>query len=106
MTITNYFRGLVQDPNLIEPAKPRLPDEWRRNYLMRPLEKLPGDVTRAYDRIYTLEREKDAVNGELLRAHRRLGWANLKIWILMLVVSGEGAVIAWVVSRLWEQMTR
>jgi hypothetical protein len=96
----------MQDKKLIDPAARRIPDEWRRTYRMRPLDKLPEDVTRSFDRIFLLEREKDAINTALLKAQRRLGWANLKIWILMLVVSGEGAVIAWVVTRLWEQMTK
>jgi hypothetical protein len=109
MKIIGYLREVlapVEEVLPAEPAKPRLPEEWRKCYLVRPLERLPADVTQCFDRIHTLQREKDAINGALLRAHRQLGWANMKIWVLGLVVTGQGTVLIWMVNRLWEQMTR
>ncbi len=88
----------MRDPQLIDPAEPRIPDEWRRAYLNRPIERLPRDVTLAFDRLWTIEREKDEMRGELLAAKDQLHWADLKIWILMLVVGGEGAIIGWLVK--------
>jgi hypothetical protein len=88
----------MQDPKLIDPNEPRIPDKWRRLYLQRPLDKLPADVTVLFDRQEKLSREKDLVQADLMEAQRRLSSADLKIWVLMLVVSGEGAVIGWLVD--------
>lgn len=89
----------VRDAKLIDPQEPRIPDDWRRAYLNRPIERLPLDVTRAYDRIVKLEREKNLVQADLLQAQRSLDRADLKIWVLMLAVGAEGAVIGWLVKE-------
>jgi hypothetical protein len=49
----------MKDRELIDLACPRIPDQWRRKYLSRPIERLPADMNAAFDRIYKLEREKD-----------------------------------------------
>jgi hypothetical protein len=89
----------MRDLKLIDPAAPRLPDEWRREYLQRPIELLPKDVTVLFDRHEKLSREKDQINASLIEARSTLRIADLKIWILMLVVGGEGAVIGWLVKE-------
>lgn len=88
----------MRDPKLIDPNAPRIPDEWRRQYLRRPLEDLPKDVTVLFDRHEKLSREKDLVQADLIEAQRRLGIADVKIWILMLALGTEGAVIGWLVK--------
>lgn len=89
----------MRDQNLIDPSSPRIPDEWRRSYLNRPIERLPKDVMILFDRHVKLEREKDLVHADLIEAQRRLGAADIKIWVLMLLIGGEGAVIGWLVRE-------
>lgn len=96
----------MRDTKLIDQDLPRLPDEWRQKYLQRSLERLPEDVTKAYDRIWDLQREKDEINGRLIAAEKALGWANLKIWILGGLVVGEGAIIGWLAKELIVVMAR
>jgi hypothetical protein len=75
--------------------RPRIPIEWRRAYLMRPLEKLPQDVTYAFDQLHQQRRETNTMNRALIETKRKLGIADVKVWVLMLVVTGEGVVIGW-----------
>jgi len=58
----------MRDQDLIDLACPRIPDEWRRKYLARSVASLPKDVTVAFDRMYTMEREKDQLRAD----HRSL----------------------------------
>lgn len=94
----------MRDPKIIDTTKERIPDDWRRHYAMRPLEKLPQDVTQAFDRIWTLQREKDVINRDLGLAHRRLDSAGIKLWIMGLFLAGEGAVILWLVDQVLKRI--
>jgi hypothetical protein len=53
----------------------------REEFLARPLTHIPKDVVVLFDRNARLQRQ--------------LNLATWKIWTLMLVVGGEGAVIRW-----------
>lgn len=45
----------MRDRLLIDMLNQRIPDEWRRNYKQRGIEKLPGDVVIVFDRRMTVE---------------------------------------------------
>jgi hypothetical protein len=115
----------VQDPKWINPAPalssldsakaaaagvPRLSEERKTLYKKRSPEQLAEDACRLGDEVYDLtgrlRRERDAADKKLLTAENKLGWADIKIWILMGVVTGEGAILLWVLDKLWEQMTK
>jgi hypothetical protein len=115
----------MQDPNWIDPApplasvacakaaakgKPRLTDKRERTYKERTPQELVEDVMKLagqqYDLSGRLQRERDAADKALLNAQTKLGWANIKIWILTAVVGTQCLIIGWVVTRLWEQMTK
>lgn len=74
----------VRDPLLIDEGEKRIPDEWRRRYEKRAIDKLPADVTKAFDRVWQVEREKDLLRSDMQRKLRRANW---KIWIMGLVIS-------------------
>lgn len=93
----------MRDPLLIDEGEKRIPDEWRRRYLKRSIAELPADVVKVFDRVWAVEREKDKVAGELIETQRKLRQANLKIWVMSLIVSpliGEGvkALLHWAFS--------
>lgn len=91
----------MRDPLLIDPQGQRIPDEWRRNFLLRPIERLPGDVLIAFDRIHTLQKEKDQLQSQLLETQGSLKQANLKIWIMSLIVS---PILAAVAKAIWAKI--
>lgn len=78
---------MVRDPLLIDNQGRRIPEEWRRNYRHRSIDRLPDDLIVAFDRIHTLQKEKDEIQKELIETKRKLDRANLKIWIMSLIVS-------------------
>ena len=83
----------MRDRELMEPSEPIRPEEWRQNYSRRPIERLPGDVLVAFDKIHNLNREKDQLRADLESAKRKLSSANLKVWVLTLLVGGEGVAL-------------
>ena len=92
----------MQDPNLIETPAVRIPDEWRRKYMQRPLEKLPGDVVKLFDEQFALNirlrKDRDEINRKLLDAQRKLR----RIWVLTLAVIGSCALtVGIIVLWLW-----
>jgi len=92
----------VQDPLLI-PLSVRT-DELRMAYKKRPLDRLPEDVTHAFDRLSSCERQRDKLQLEVLRLNRRLDSANLKLWILGSAVLAEAGVISWLASALFSRL--
>lgn len=78
---------MVKDPLLIDTQGRRIPEEWRRNYRKRSVDRLPDDLIVAFDRIYTLQGEKDKIQAELLETKEKLRRANQRIWIMSLIVS-------------------
>lgn len=74
----------MRDPLLIDEGEKRIPDEWRQRYLERPLKELPADVSKAFDRVWRVEREKDRLRSDMQHKLRR---ANLKIWLMGLIIS-------------------
>lgn len=78
----------MKDPNLIAMTD-RIPDDWRRMYMARPLEKLPADVTRAFDALAALQREKDRMQAEMLATKR---WSYLRF--LLLLILGAMKILA------------
>lgn len=102
----------MRDPLLIVtddrpvPEK-RLPDEAKlawygtpENPVPRSFEKLQGDVIRAFDDLHELRRkahkDKDLILSELIATRRQLDRANLKIWLLSLIVS---PFLGWLVGQ-------
>ena len=86
----------MRDPLLIDAndqplPDQRIPDHWRAKYLDRDVKKLPNDVIHAFDYIHELRKQrrkdKDVIIAELLSTRKRLRRANLKIWIMSLIVS-------------------
>jgi hypothetical protein len=84
----------MHDPKLIDVADRRIPDEWRQKYLQRPLRELPADVTRAFDRVWQVEREKDQLRADMQQKLRR---ATQKIWLMGLIIS---PIVSEVVKKL------
>lgn len=78
--------------------QPRIPEEWRRQYERRSIEQLPGDVIKAFDRLHTQHRELNTTNRALIETQSKLRIADLKVWVLMMIVTGEGVVIGWLVK--------
>jgi 5-methylthioribose kinase len=74
----------VRDPLLIDEGEKRIPDEWRQNYLKRSIEELPADVTKAFDRVWQVEREKDKLRADMQEKLRR---AKRQIWVMGLIIS-------------------
>jgi len=94
----------MQDPSLIETPATRIPDEWRRKYMQRPLEKLPADVVKLFDEQYVLNQrlrvERDRVQAAMLDCKSKLRFARGWIWVLTLAMGGSWALIFGMI-RLW-----
>ena len=90
----------MHDPKLIDVSERRIPEEWRRKYMKRPLESLPADVTLAFDRVWQVEREKDQLRSDMQEKLRR---ANLKIWVMGLIIS---PIVSEGIKRLVEWIFR
>lgn len=100
----------MRDPELIdnqgqplEPAQ-RIPDEWRANFLRRSVDRLPGDLIKAFDRIWQVEREKDRLAAQLEAAKKKQERTDLKLWLMGLLVSpilgaAAKALIEWLKGR-------
>ncbi len=85
----------MRDLKLIDPAQPRIPEEWRRQYQSRSPQQLAGDVTKLFDKNFMLEREKDRICRELAEAQKDL--LRERKWRRWLM----GALGAsWVVAKL------
>lgn len=92
----------MRDPLLIAQGEQRIPDEWRRKYTHeRTLEQIRIDVTGLYDRNWTLRKKNDELLASLLRAQKRLDAANLKIWIMSLIVS---PIIGLILKAIWAKV--
>lgn len=79
----------MMDPNFLA----QRPIEWRDRYLFRPISDLPKDVALLYDAIYAERKEKITIQARLSVAHRRLDSANIKLWVMGILLAGEGAAI-------------
>jgi chromosome segregation ATPase len=51
------------------------------------------------DRLRTLRKAKDEMQQSLSKAERKVDMANLKIWILTIVLAAEGTIIGWMVHE-------
>jgi hypothetical protein len=89
------------DPLLIDEGEKRIPDEWRARYLSQAVR--PKDMSVAFDRIHTLQRDKDSLLNDLLQTREQLNKAKTKIWVLSLIV---GPIVGQLVKALWEWMFR
>jgi hypothetical protein len=67
----------------------RLPKAWIESYLQRDRSLLALDVMRAFDANWKVE--------------QKLGKANIKIWVLMLLLTGEGALILFLLKLVFHQ---
>lgn len=98
----------MQDENLIglteDPLAPR--DRWRAQYLARPLDRLPKDVTHAFDRLYRIERQNDELRQSLLEARR--GQHKHVIWLGIVTAAAvaEFGVIGWLVSAFLDRLMK
>lgn len=74
-----------QDNSAANYDNPRgLPQAWIDCYLARDRSLLALDVMRAFD--------------QTSKMHRKLQLADLKIWILLLLLAGQGTVIGWLLK--------
>ena len=92
-----------RDPQLIDNLGYPIPlaertEELRDFYRNRAIEKLPSDVTKAFDRLWHVEREKDELRSQLEAAKKALKWERWKSRLLIAVVTGEAIVIGWLVN--------
>lgn len=88
------------------------------DYDHRTHEELVGDVKKLHlftrqlvveknqlqDATKALLKEKDQMQFTLGKAQRKADMANLKTWVLMLIVTGEGAVIGWLVHEFLSRL--
>jgi hypothetical protein len=103
----------VRDERLIDitedPLSPR--EQYRAEYLKRPVERLPRDVTHAFDRLYRLERQNDELRRALLdhqrdsaKQERSYHWLKIWAWILAAAVTAEfaaiGGLTSWILDRV------
>lgn len=92
---------MVKDPLLIDNQGRRIPEEWRRNYRHRSIDRLPDDLIIAFDRIHTLQGEKDKIQSELLETKEKLRRANQRIWIMSLIVS---PIVSRILVVIWTKI--
>ena len=92
----------MQDPNYIPLAERT--EMLRDSYKRRPIDRLPEDVTRAFDRLARCERERDKQLKQIIALESRLRVANLKIWILGAMVLAEGGTIGWLATELMKRL--
>ncbi|HZC23337.1 MAG TPA: hypothetical protein VE866_08360 [Candidatus Binatia bacterium] len=67
-------------PESLVQAEERLPVEWRQRYLQRAIDKLPADLTTAFDRIWQQQRaldQKEQRIQQLQKAARQQRWKNV-----------------------------
>lgn len=94
----------MRDPDLIDnqgqplESPQRIPDQWRAKYLQRPVDRLPADVVKCFDRLWQVEREKDRIAANLAETGKSLKWERRIRAALIVVVSGEAVVIGWLVT--------
>jgi|HubBroStandDraft_2_1064218.scaffolds.fasta_scaffold18290_7 hypothetical protein len=88
------------------------------DYDHRTHEELVGDVKKLHlftrqlvveknqlqDTTKKLLKEKDQMMATLSKAKRKADTANLKAWVLMLIVAGEGTVIGWLVHEFLSRL--
>ena len=96
----------MRDPKLIQQSEPRIPDEWRRHYMARSIERLPADVTVAFDRIHQVQKDKDQLRDDLSTATNDLKFANLKIWILTGVALAQSGLLAWALKTIFDRLPK
>lgn len=71
-------------PESLAQAEERIPVEWRQRYLQRAIEKLPADLTAAFDRIWQQQRaldQKEQRIQELQKAARQQRRQNAVVLI-------------------------
>jgi hypothetical protein len=66
----------------------------------RTQDQLQSDINVAHDHLRKLLREKDGITRQLSTARHSLRNANLKIWILILALTGQAAIIGWLIAVL------
>jgi len=87
---------MMNDPKLIDPQEPRIPDEWRQRYQARSL----GDLTKDVNELFAWKRtsgpEKDRVQREILRLQKRYDWA---LGLACVSFVGVLSLLVWLVCR-------
>jgi len=76
----------------------------KTDYSKRTPDDLVRDVNVLHDFTKNLVREKNSMQVELTETKTSLKFANLKIWILVGVVSAEGLVLGWLVPFLLDRI--
>jgi hypothetical protein len=111
MRMAEHLNPIVQTPTEFQYYVAR--HGIHSDYDHRTHEELVGDVKKLHlftrqlvveknqlqDTTKTLLKEKDQMQTTLSNARRKADMANLKGWVLMLVVTGEGAIIGWLVHE-------
>jgi hypothetical protein len=86
----------MNDPKLIDPQEPRIPDEWRQRYQARSL----GDLTKDVNELFAWKRtsgpEKDRVQREILGLGKRYDWV---LGLSLTSFVGVLSMLVWLVWR-------
>jgi chemotaxis methyl-accepting protein methylase len=92
----------MQDPNYVPLAERT--DSLRNEYKRRPVERLPEDLTRAFDRIARAERERDRLASRVIKLETAASSFRTRIWVLGAVAGAEFITIGWLANALLRRL--
>jgi len=92
----------MQDQNYIPLAERT--DLLRESYKRRPVERLPEDVTRAFDRLARCERERDRLANRVIKLETAASSFRTRIWALASVATSEFIIILWLAKELFRRL--
>jgi hypothetical protein len=92
----------MQDPNYIPLAERT--ELLREQYKRRPVDRLPEDVVRAFDRLARCERERDRLASRLIKLEIAASSMRTRLWALTAVAGAEFAVIGWLAIELLRKL--
>ena len=86
----------MQEPKLIDPQEPRIPEDWRQRYAARTLGDLTKDVNELWNRQRKAGPEKDRVQKEILGLGKRYDWV---LGLSLTSFVGVLSMLVWLVWR-------
>ena len=92
----------MQDPNYIPLAERT--ELLREQYKRRPVDRLPEDVVRAFDRLARCERERDRLANRLIKLEIAASSMRTRLWVVTVAATAEFAVIGWLVYALLKRL--
>jgi hypothetical protein len=82
----------MSEPDKLNYENPRgIPEQWIDRYLNREPRQLALDVMRAFDENWKLQQKLES--------------ANLKLWVLGILLGGQALVIGWLVKFVLDRLT-